>query len=359
MVCAEVVHSRIGRHERVAGTSSNEVLASYEGTHHAPLRWIREGATDCPTRADVTSETELEVTLRGSELCSERQSCKGQPPSNHLYVPVVAEIETRDGRIDESYDAWIAVTENSTYLTSGFGHFAIRDEPRNVKLELERSGQRTLLRGFVEGWGPRGNVPTACFWKCEAEPALNDVEGPVSPARALALLAQTRLKPATPRAEAPLVLETDPLTFEINPASRRVCVPRANAMPQSFPPPGAGAPTSGPNAPAYTFPARLRLRTRSGARVATLQADVAVTKLSDCDSCATITLAGTAPLEYSALLEVEDKRGIAAHAFFWLELGVEESKASSVRGTLKITYLDRRNQEMEQTHDLTSAIRLR
>jgi hypothetical protein len=221
------------------------------------------------------------------------------------------------------------------------------DPPRGVKIELQRAGGAVELRGFVEGWGPKGSFPTACFWKCDAEPKLDRVERPLAPARVLALLAALRLAPADTQAGFPV-------TLQVTADGDHACLPRPGSM-SPPPPPGHEAPADQPLAPAYTFPAKARLSAASGASIAGFPVEVMVRPRRECSTCATISLSGTAPLELQELLDVPDRRGIVARVLFALELGIREQGRVSTEAALKLSYLDRRNGERVQAYDLKSS----
>jgi hypothetical protein len=344
----EVVHAQISQNERIAGRTPAELLAAYEGVHRAPLYWIADPEIECASRDAAASETELKVTLRPRARCSERQWCRGQQPGQAFYVPVSLELETADGRVRETFEAWIAGEPSSAYISEGFASWGITERPRKLKIQLERSDQggAVKLRGLVRGWGPTGHFPTACFWKCESEPTLQQVQHPLPAARAVAMVASLRLEPTTPHAGFPL-------TVEITSRGGHACVLKTGSM--RAPAVSPDAPPSG-DEPAYAVPVRVRLLGAERKTIALFQNDVVVSRVPGCEACATIVFSGTAPLKLPDLLSIPDRRGITAHVLFAVELALNERGALTTSGRLSLSYLDQQQGERVETHVLRSVV---
>jgi hypothetical protein len=340
----QIVHEQVGYHERVAGRTPAEVVELYQGVHRAPLFWNADPDNECPKREAVTA-TELTVALSAQPRCSERQWCQGLQPGNAFYVPVMLELETADGRLNDTFDAFLAATPNGAYVSEGFQSFGIIERRSKLKIALENDGSAggAKIRGLVRRSEVTGSFPTSCFWKCDSEPKLSEVQLRPEPARALALLANRRLTATKSGADLPLILE-------ISSHSAHACVIRGGAMPMPSAMPGT--PTA-LGEPTYTLPIRARLKTARGETIARIDADIVVGAGRTCNTCAKIVFSGTAPLELPSLLTIPDRRGIVAHVLFALELELnEQGSPETLSGRLNLSYLDQGGAEREETYSL-------
>jgi hypothetical protein len=332
--CQQVARTRIARTAKVGSLTSNEAFALYEGVHRAPLSWIDDPELDCPRPSDASATTLLEVTLRPSTRCSEQQACDGRETKGSLYLPVAVELRTQDGRLDERFEAFLAAGPQAAYLSDGYGYYGVADRRRGqrkeMKIQFEHDGRQAKLHGYVEGWGPRGHFPTACWWRCQQEPKLDRVSSRLPPAQVFAFLSRP-LAPKTPQ-------RGFPIRLELSLTGGHACLLRPDQL--------KGEPAS-----TYLVPTHAVLRAADGAQIARFPVEIVV-RPDACANCPGASLRGGAvPLEYPALVAQDDGTKVSAHVMLEVETQITAG-AAQTHGKLRLSYIDRHGAERVEAYVL-------
>jgi hypothetical protein len=332
--CQQVARTRIARTAKVYGLTSNEAFALYQGVHRVPLSWIDDPELYCPSPGDASSTTVLEVTVRPSTRCSEQQACDGDKSPGSLYLPVIVELRTQDGRLDERFESFLNGGSKGAQLSDGYGHYGLSDgqgdQRKEMKIIFEHDGRQAKLHGYIEGWGPRGHFPTACWHRCQEEPKLEQVSSRLPPAQVFALLSR-RLAPKTPQ-------RGFPIRLELSLAGQHACLPRPDQL--------QGEPAS-----TYFVPTHAVLRATDGAQIARFPVEIAV-RPDACATCPSVSLRGGAvPLEYPPLVAQDDGTKVSAHVILELETQ-GTAGAAQTRGKLRLSYIDRHGAERVEAYAL-------
>ncbi len=332
--CQQVARTRVARTTKVGSLTSNEALALYQGVHRAPLSWIADPELYCPSPSDASATTLLEVTVRPSTRCSEQQACDGHKTAGSLYLPVTVELRTQDGRLDERFEAFLAAGPQAAYLSDGYGYYGVADgrraQRKEMKIQFEHDGRQAKLHGYIEGWGPRGHFPTACWHRCEQEPKLEQVSSRLPPAQVFALLSR-RLAPKTPQRGFPIGLE-------LSLAGGHACLLRPDQL-------------KGEPAGTYSVPTHAGLRAADGAQIARFPVEIVV-RPGACANCPSVSLRGGAVLlEYPPLVAQDDGTKVSAHVMLELETQITGGTAQT-RGKLRLSYIDRHGAERLEDYAL-------
>jgi hypothetical protein len=128
-----------------------------------------------------------------------------------------------------------------------------------------------------------------------------------------------------------------PIKLEASPVDQHACLPH---------------PDQGEPAGTYIIPAHVVLRAADGALITRLRLEIVV-RPAGCAHCPSVSLRGTAPLEYPALVAQEDGKKVFAHVGLDLEIQIVAG-APKTHGTLSLSYLDQKGAERVEKHELAS-----
>jgi hypothetical protein len=276
----------------------------------------------------------LEVSVRPSTRCSEQQACDGRGTAGALYVPVVVELRTQDGQLNERFEAFLAAGPKAAYLSDGYGYSGVADgqgeRHKEMKIHFEQDGRQTKLRGYIESSGLRGHFPTACWWRCEQELEVELASSRLHLAQVLALLSRP-LAPRTPQ-------RGFPVRLDLNPAGEHACLHRPDQL-------------NGEPAGTYSVPTDAVLRAADGAPIARLPIEIVV-RPNGCANCLSVSVRGrAAALMYPPLVAQED--GTKVFAQVMLELDTQlTAAATQTRGKLMLSYVDRQGAERTEDYAL-------
>jgi hypothetical protein len=236
--------------------------------------------------------------------------------------------------MDERFETFLAAGPRRAYLSDRYQYQGVADgrgdQRKEMKIEFEHDGRQVKLHGYIEGWGPRGHFPTACWWRCQQEPKLEQVSSRLPPAQVFALLSR-RLAPKTPQGGFPIRLE-------LNLAGGHACLLRPDQL-------------QGEPAGTYNVPTHGVLRAADGAQIARLPVEIVV-RPDACANCPSVSLrGGGVPLEYPPLVAKADGKKVSAFVILELETQITAG-AAQTRGRLRLSYIDRQGAERTEDYAL-------
>jgi hypothetical protein len=272
--------------------------------------------------------------VRATTRCSEQQACDGSKTAGALYLPVAVELRTQDGHLDERFEAFLVAGPQAAYLSDGYGYLGVADgqgeRRKQLKIHFEHDGHQAKLRGYVEGWGLRGHFPTACWWRCEQELAIEQVSSRLQLARVIALLSRP-LAPKTPQ-------RGFPIRLALNPAGEHACLHRPDQL-------------RGEPAGTYSVPTDAVLLAADGALIARIPVEIVI-RPDACANCLGVSLRGGAvALKYPALVAQEDGTQVVAQVILQLETQITAGAAPTL-GKLTLSYIDRQGAERTEDYAL-------